>query len=613
MKNKNLMTGTYTYDELVKAYDNFCTPSAAIYVGNSTENIITAKNAAIDSMQIILSSEETAALRFRITNVFNLTNHSIGNEIKKMLSPGTIVKAALGYGSNLTTVFKGYVTEYKTVYRDAPVIDVTAVDFRKLLMENRREKYKYAENTYSEIFEQIITNYSGLYDTLHVDAVEEKGELIQSSTDYRFIKNELCKRADRTFFVVGGDVYFKKTDKNASPFLELEWGKSLISFQSGKSYYNEQIRAYSSQADKTGNMCSKDIKTDRNTPSLTSQTKIEEWELGGELDNRMLQNWLEIRAQEKEMRMKTAAGSVVGMPELVPGRYIHIKGVDSDDAGTYLIREVRHSLDSSGFTTDFLVGDENDQWTAGESRQGAEAAGGCMGIIRAVVKENWNEEEPGKVLVEFLTGEEGKNGTKWLPVLSPYCGAGYGFYAHPEIGTEVAVGSLMGDVNSLMVIGSMWNQVDEIPESTAGEENIIKKFRTKGNHEIMFDDGEDSGQIKICTNQKLLIELKDKEKSISISDKDGTNGVVIDGKNESIKLFAGKKITLSVDGKDAFVIDGKNLTINGDKLTEKAGQSFQIQAQKLEIKGDITELKSSSMKMNSSGMAEIKGSIVKIN
>lgn len=613
MKDKNLMTGTYTYDELVKAYDNFCTPSAAIYIGNSRENIITAKNAAVDSIQIILSSEETAALRFRMTNVFNLTNHSIGDEIKEMLSPGTIVKAALGYGSNLTTVFKGYVTEYKTVYRDDPAIYVTAVDFRKLLMENRREKYKYTEDTYSKIFEQIITNYSGLYDTLHVDAVEEKAELIQSSSDYRFIKNELCKRADRTFFVVGGDVYFKKADKNTSPFMELEWGKNLISFQSGKSYCNEQIRAYSAQADKTGNMCSKDIKTDENTPSLTSKTQIEEWELGGELDNRMLQNWLEKRAEEKETKMKTAAGSVIGIPELVPGRYVRIKGVDSDDAGVYLIREVRHSFDSSGFTTDFLVGDENDGWTAAGSGQGAEASGRCMGVMRAIVKENWNEEEPGKVLVEFLTGEEGKNGTKWLPVLSPYCGAGYGFYAHPEIGTEVAVGSLMGDVNSLFVIGSMWNQVDGIPENTAGEENIIKKFRTKGNHEIMFDDGEDSGQIKICTNQKLFIVLKDKEKSISISDKDRKNGVIIDGENESIKLFAGKKITLSVDGNDTFVIDGKKLTLNGDKITEKAGQSFQIQAQKLEIKGDITELKSSSMKMNSSGMAEIKGSIVKIN
>lgn len=610
MKDKNLMTGTYTYDELVKAYDNFCTPAAAIYVGNSAENIITAKNTAIDSIQLVLSSEETAALSFEITNVFNLTNHSIKNEMKDMFSPGTIIKAALGYGSNLTTVFKGYVTEYRTIYREDPVIHVTAVDFRKLLMENRREKYKYAENTYSKIFEQIITNYSGLYDTLHVDAVEEKAELMQSSTDYQFIKDELCKWADRSFFVAGGDVYFKKKDESKSPFLELEWGKNLISFYSGKSYCNEQIRAYSSQGDKTGNMCSTDIKTDDDTPSLTSQTSVEEWELGGELDNRILQNWLERRAEEKRMRMKTAGGSVVGMPELVPGRYIRIKGVDSSDAGVYLIREVRHSFDDSGFTTDFLAGDENDRWIMTADR---EAAGGYIGLMQAVVKENWNAEKPGKVLVEFLTGEEGKNSTKWLPVLSPYCGAGYGLYAHPEIGTEVVVGSLAGDVNSLIVIGSMWNQADQIPDETAGEENIIKKFRTKGNHEIIFDDGEDSGQIKIHTNKNLLIELKDKEKRISISDENGKNGMVIDGENESIKLFAGKKLTLSVDGTDAFVIDGKKLTINGDKLTEKAGQSFQIQAQKLEIKGDITELKSSSMKINSSGMAEIKGSLVKIN
>lgn len=613
MKDKNLMTGTYTYEELVGAYDNFSTPAAAIYAGGSKENVITAKNAAVDNMQIILSAEETSALSFQIINAFDLTTHSIRNEIKNTFPVGTIVEAALGYGSNLTTVFKGYVTEYKTVYRDVPVILVTAVDLRKLLMQNRREKYKYVENTYSKIFEQVIANYKDLYDRLHIDAVEDKGELIQRNTDYNFIKQELCSRANREFFVVGGDVYFKKTEENAASFLELEWGKNLISFQSGRSYCNEQIRAYSSQGDKTGNMSSKDVKTTEKTPSLTTNTQIEEWELGEELDAQILQNWVEKRAEEKKNKNKTAGGSLIGMPELVPGRYIKVKGVDSDDEGTYYIKEVSHNFDSSGFTTSFLVGEENDRWTGGENKERQEMSGRCMGTMRAVVKENWNEENPGKVLVEFLTGEEGKNSTRWLPVLRPYCGSGYGFYFHPEIGTEVAVGSLMGDINSLMVIGSMWNQVDQIPENTAGEKNTIKKIRTKGNHEIIFDDDEDSGQIEISTNEKLQIVLKDKEKQISIMDKDGKNGLMIDGDKGSIKLLAEKNITLSVDGKDAFVIDGKNITLKGDKLTEKAGQGFQIQAQKLEIKGDITELKSTSMKMNSSGMAEIKGSLVKIN
>lgn len=213
-----------------------------------------------------------------------------------------------------------------------------------------------------------------------------------------------------------------------------------------------------------------------------------------------------------------ASGNLIGLPEIVPGRYIEIKDVDSADEGIYYIREVSHHFGSDGFTTDFTVGEKTDKWIAASNHSGKGPFEKCSGVMRAVVKENWNEDQPGKVLVEFLTGEQGKNSTKWLPVLQPYCGKGYGFYFHPEIDTEVVVGSLMGDVNSLMVLGSLWNQVDGLPEDTAGENNTVKRIRTKGNHEIIFDDDKESAKIQISTGNKLHIELNDKEECISIFD-----------------------------------------------------------------------------------------------
>lgn len=308
MKDKDCMTATYTYDELVKAYDNFLAPAIAVYTDNKPDNILQTKDIAIDNVQVTLSIEEAAGLSFQIINAFDPAAHSIKSEIKDNFSVGTILEMALGYGSNRTTVFKGYVTEYRTSYQNSPIVSITAVDLRKLLMQNKRERYKHAEETYTEIFSDILSNYKDLYGTLHIDAVEAKEEMIQNSSDYDFIKNELCCKAKREFFVMGADVYFKQPSEKGTAFLQLKWGKNLLSFQKGKSYCNEQIKVYSCQENKTGNFVSAMIKTEDHTPSLTTQNQIEEWELGEGMDTKTLQNWLDHKVAEKKKRMCLQVG-----------------------------------------------------------------------------------------------------------------------------------------------------------------------------------------------------------------------------------------------------------------------------------------------------------------
>lgn len=616
MKDKDCMTAKYTYAELARAYQDFLTPAVAVYVNNQKKNVITDKGIVIDNVSVTLSAADTSSLSFQVVNAFDLETRQFNEDIKSVFSVGTIIEAALGYGSNLTSVFKGYVAEYRTSYQTVPVISVTAVDFRKLLMQNKRKKYSYKEKTYSDIFKEVVESYKDLYGTLHVDTTEDPVELLQNGSDYGFIKGELCKKAKRDFFMVGSHVYFKEPEEKAASFLELEWGKNLVSFQSGDAYCNKQFKAYSMQENNTRNEASVEVKTKEDTPSLRSCTQLEEIELGGSLSNTDLENYVEQKAAEEKKKVKTAGGTLIGLPEIVPGRYIKISGVTSSDAGDYYITEVRHDYGSDGFTTSFSVGQKKDSLVARENGSYQQRDSEYKGVLRAVVKENWESEQPGKVLVEFLTGENEKNSTKWLPVLHPYCGDGYGFYFHPEIGSEVMVGSMAGDVNSLVVMGSLWNQVNQIPQDTANDENTIKRIRTKAQHEIVFFDDEENGQIQITTKDKLHIILNDKEKTISVFDEKEKNGLLIDSGNGTVKLTADKKIILSAGGNEMLLMEaqGKTLTLQADKLNEKGKQSVQIEGNSLVVKGTQTELKADgSMKLKSSGIAEIKGSLVKIN
>ncbi len=615
MNGKDIMTSTYSFDDLVSAYDNFLVPAVAIYTGKGKQNIVNTKGVVIQDIKLVMSAREVSGLTFQVNEVFDESSHKMKGEVVSALAVGTLVEAAFGYGSDLTTVFKGYITEYRTSYQEEPVIMVTAVDFRSLMKKNKRLNYKFQEKSYTEIFKEIVGNYSSFYSEIHVDTVNEKAELIQDGSDYDFINNILCPLAKMDFYVVGTDVYFKKKEKSGSQFLELKWGTSLQSFEKGVRYCNEKVTVYSSMEDKTAGSASATIKTSDNTPQLVSESQVEEWELGRGLDTTALQNWADKRKQEKEDKMETARGSSVGLPEIVPGRYIKITGVDPGDEGLFYIREVCHSFDSERFYTSFTAGKENDGWDV-QQQDDASFDRGKNGVFRAVVKENWNEEHKGCVLVEFLSGTEGKKDTRWLPVAQPYCGNGYGMYFLPEIDTEVLVAGQTGDINSLVVLGALWNQVDILPEETAVEKNTIKKIRTKGNHEILFNDDKDKGEIKISTAGGLNIVMSEEGKTINISDADGKNVLLLDGENGNLKLKADKKITLSAGDKDMLVLDsgGGKITLEADHLEEKGTQDFKIQTQKLSVKGEITELKAGgSFKINSSGMTEIKGSMVKIN
>lgn len=615
MKDKNIMTGSYTYQELLQAYDDFETPAAAIYVGEDKVNVMTEKDIVITGIQVRLSARETALLHFEVMDAYDMVSHSFQQGIRDCFAAGTLIEAALGYGSNLTTIFKGYITECKSRYGEEISLSVSALDLRDLMRKNKRVNYKYQEKTYSEVFEELIGSYSSLYDTLHVDSVSEKAALMQSSSDYDFVTQELCRRGKRSFFVVGGEVYFRETGKEESAFLELEWGNGILSFEKGIRYCNEQISVYSSQENKSSLSVSVQLKTEDNTPALLSDTQVEEWELGVGLNQQILQNYLDQREEEKTEKNIVAGGSLIGLPEVVPGRYLKISGLDSSDAGTYYIQEVRHEYGEDGFVTGFTVGEADDGWTVPLVSE-ENAWNRQNGLMRAVVKENWNEEHPGCVLVELLSGTEGRKSSQWLPVMQPYCGNSYGIYFLPEIDTEVLVGSQMGDMNSLLVLGALWNQSDQLPADTAVEENTIKKIRTKGGHEIFFDEAEESAQLTMHTAENLCISMMEKEKKILISDAEGKNTLCLDGDQGTMELKADKKLSMSVGGKDMLELnaDAGKLALTADHIVEKGQQDLNIQTQNLSVKGEMTELKArASFKINSSGIAEIKGTMVKIN
>ncbi|MCH5341010.1 MAG: hypothetical protein J1E01_06065 [Acetatifactor sp.] len=241
--------------------------------------------------------------------------------------------------------------------------------------------------------------------------------------------------------------------------------------------------------------------------------------------------------------------------------------------------------------------------------------GDVSGIITGLVKENWDEEHPGMVKVEYFLGEQGKNLTGWVPVAVPYAGKEYGYYALPEVGTEVVLAFQMGNRNCPIVLGCIWNQQNALPKETANENNTVKKLLTKGGCEIQFSEEEGKEQILVHTPKGLKVLLEDENETIQLGDKDGKSGVSVDTKNGAVTILADKTLELKVGGNVMLSLNGssKAIDIKGGKLSCNADQSLELKGQTLKLEGTSTQIKGSgTLKLEADGTAQLKGAMVQL-
>jgi len=253
------------------------------------------------------------------------------------------------------------------------------------------------------------------------------------------------------------------------------------------------------------------------------------------------------------------------------------------------------------------------------------SSGGSMNkpasIALGIVTDNWDAIHPGAVKVKIIT-ENGNTVTSgWVPVVMPYAGSGAGLYAMPEVNSIVVLGYVDDNSISPVVIGSIWGKVSagrisaktKPPKGAPNSKNSKKVFATKSGHMLKFDESKDSPSIEIITAKKQRVFLDDKGEKILLQTGKSGNKVEIDGKGGNITIEAKKKITFKVGGGSALELskektDVKNKTLNFD------GTKLSLKGKQTKLEGSTVDIKSSgNLSVKSNGMAQIKGSMLKLN
>jgi len=186
------------------------------------------------------------------------------------------------------------------------------------------------------------------------------------------------------------------------------------------------------------------------------------------------------------------------------------------------------------------------------------------GVVEAIVTANDDPAKEGRVKVQFPWFDEQME-TEWCRVRQAYAGNGYGAFFIPEVGDEVVVSFIQGDMRFPIILGGLYNGQDK-PPSSRDKTKDEKLIRTKGGHQLTFDDSQG------------------KEK-ITIVDSKTNNSVVIDTAADSITIKA-----------------------KTGKLILDAAQGIEIKStQGIEVKANTT------IKIEATGTMDLKGATININ
>lgn len=351
----DLMTATTDTAELENKYGNFIVP--AMKIKSSGNDLISSNDLSVTEMEVTLSLETAGMVIIKIADAYDVEKHEFVSKIKTAFKLGTILTVELGYLSDTTEVFKGYVAGLGAEFRDTPLLVVKLMDVRKLMMSSGVRRQLYEDKNYSDIFKKIMGNYSKLC-SVECDATSDEltSPVSQSTNDFDFVNQELIAKgkSPREFFVLTDKAYFRETGKNKTPIMKTELGNVLLRFSMMADYLDTEVNVIGYDPANMKAISSKmAVKTTEQYSAVLSPTPAQFF-IDADADSEAkAKTRAEAIAKQMQMQVCYGEGETVGLPELVPGRYIELTDVDAMVNRKYYISEVRHRITASRYVTFF--------------------------------------------------------------------------------------------------------------------------------------------------------------------------------------------------------------------------------------------------------------------
>ena len=353
--------GQYTYSALWKKYDQFTAPDFEITVGSTQ---LDNNKYTIPNLDVEISADGTAGgCSFTVDGLYDYETETWSNNLAKTIQVGAKVVVKGGYVQK-KELFYGYVDDYTIEFRKdgAPRVSVTGIDALGYLMSLREPLYA-GKKKAAEIVKSILNKgvSAGFAKKVTVGSLTgfETPIIKEQVDDWRFL-NLMAQRYGATLFVVDGELIFDTVADQTSPIITLQLGRELQCFTKRVSMARQvgKVEIYGRDVNQ------KAVKGVASSVSMGSGKSAAD--LVPKLKQAVLREYSEYAQTQAEckklaqnrlngiaMGLVAAQGQCVGIPELIPGRYLKVEGTDDQLDGSYFLTKVRHSFENDGYVTTF--------------------------------------------------------------------------------------------------------------------------------------------------------------------------------------------------------------------------------------------------------------------
>ena len=512
--------------------------------------------------------------------------------------PGNKIEVQIGYQANEDTVFKGIVTGQSIKVRSNGnsllMVDCADPAVKLTTVPKSRYFYDVAE---SDVFETIISQYSGLTPDIEPTSYTYKELLQFQSTDWDFI----LTRADvNGMFCTseGGTVAIKSPDFGQASVAIVKYGNNLleidaeidgtcqfagvrgISWDYSKTELSE-VDAASVSPISPGNFTSGD---------LSGSFENNEWALraGTKITSEVLQKWADSKLMKHELAKVRGRAKIRGINGIKPGTVITLDGVGDRFNGNAFVSGVKHQFYKGEWLMDVQFG-LSPKWFSEEYKISETPAAGMLpsvsglqiGLVTQIEGDPDGDE---RILVRLPMIDTEEQGV-WARMATFGAGDNRGFIFRPEIEDEVVVGFIHGDPNQPIILGSLHSSANPAP-ITASDDNHEKGLVCRSEIKIYINDDDPSVLLEMPSGKKISVNDADDE--ILLEDDHG-NKVLMD--SDGITLDSPSDVSIKATG---------DLNIEATNLNLKANAGFKAEG-------------SASAEISSSGSTTVKGSIVQIN
>ncbi|CAI8222207.1 MAG: Uncharacterised protein [Flavobacteriaceae bacterium] len=548
------------------------------------------------------------------------TKNTFDESESALFNAGNEIEIQFSYDQKPVVVFEGIILKHSISISEGYMrrktkskMVIECID-KAVLLKNSFTDTVYTEKTDDQIINNLINKVSGLTSSVESTTYEHPVLPKYNIDDWSFI----LERAKYNGLLVLNSNN-KVTVKDPSvgeitPEVTITNGGGTLSFEahldSNNQYDKIQLEGRDSFSEevftKSGADPNEVVTNTKNNAKIISK-KSSPSELNVNLPYDVDANELKVLADAltKVSRLQRVSGRTKfkGVLEIDLDTVVALSGFGNRFDGNVYVSAVSHQIEEGRIFTDIEFGLKEDFFTPKNIFDRNQLVNSITGLHLGKVLQIHNDpNNQYRIKVELPILNDLGNGI-WAKLTQPYTGGGNGgTFFIPEVGTQVVVSFVGNDSRHPVVLGCLYNDSMK-PYQSIEEENNFKAFVTKNDLKIQFDEGEK--EIMISTPGGNEITLNDENSEITIKDssnnqiKASSSGIDLKSSGK-LNIDASDGISISSGGN--ITVDAKinNLSLKGNNISSNATSKFAVDAV-------------SAMNLSSSGIAEIKGSIIKIN